>query len=139
MGTKSVLNSMYGNWDVANANLKKVMYHLIDDLNIPFSQMNFYSSYQSIINNYIAQNEKDSIVALGQEFIPLISNDSIAMQLLMSINYACKQGEALDFTDKIMAERASFLQCSEYPALLECVAEIKGVNRNIDDALKFMK
>ena len=139
MGTKSVLNSMYGNWDVANANLKKVMYHLIDDLNIPFSQMNFYSSYQSIINNYIAQNEKDSIVALGQEFIPLISNDSIAMQLLMSINYACKQGEALDFTDKIMAERASFLQCSEYPALLECVAEIKGVNRNIDDALKFIE
>lgn len=136
LDSNSLLNSMYGNWSEANASLKEIMYNCIDDLSNPLSRLNFQSSYMSIINNYDAQNKRDSIIALGQEFVPLISDENLAIQVLMNVNSACRQGEALDFVTKMIVERPSLAQCIEYPAFLESIAEMRGRNGDMDSALK---
>lgn len=136
LSSNSILNSMYGNWTEANNNLKTLLYSCLNNLDDPLSQLNFQSSYLSLFNNYRAQNETDSIVVFGQEFLPHIDDDNVAIQVLTSINSSCMHGEALNFVTNTITERPSLSQCVEYPTLLESIADIKGRKGDLAGAFK---
>lgn len=139
LSSTALMNSMYGNWTIANKAYKEIIYNLIGKLDSPLSQLDFYSAYQGIINNYVTQNRKDSIVVFGKEIMPNIKYGEIVIELLASINYACRNEKSLKFAENILEENPSYKECSNYPIILECMAEIKGLNKDIDGAIQLVQ
>lgn len=139
--TQATLNSRYGNWNEANQKYRQVIYKLLDEKGSPLSEMNFFSSFQGLVNNFMALGRMDSVIIFGKEIVPQVvfKSPKLAIQLLIIVNNACHNSQALNFIEEILTRNSSLKAESIYPNLLESMAETYGMNRDVKSAMQLIQ